>query len=135
MDTSTITAEACLGIEGHDRCSFLKYIDDQPTCTYHMEMKAMFDKPEVISHEAEDKETVKKAFEALLKEAKFDEHAIYRESMPVKIRLFNTVQHKVTGAKGQVISRSAKDDSLTVEWADGNKSVAWEIELENTRTK
>jgi hypothetical protein len=143
MDLNVITAEACLGEDEFvSPCSFLKFIDDKPHCSYADEMKKM--KTEDIKKEvtaalntiktAEQKSKITAYLQEQVKLAKFDDHKWYTVAKFTPIRLHASVVKKGTEHTGEVIERNA-DSSLVVAWDTGEKTVNWENELVSLEKK
>lgn len=142
VDFSYITAEACLGSIPGTSCTFLKFIDNKPVCTYHEEMKKYAKKTE----EERNKEIIrevkkvalyektKKDLEKALKLAQFEDHDYFIISSYVPIQLFGYVKKKGSEKVGEVISRNP-DNSLEVRWTSGEKTTNWEVELEGISRK
>jgi hypothetical protein len=143
MDMSVITAEACLGDMPSSPCSFLKFIEDKPHCTYIEEMKKMKDSSAKKKSDSgiqatmdqDKKDKIKAYLQELTKEATFTDHRAWLAVETfAPIRLYSMVIKKGTTHLGELIERN-DDHSVIVQWESGEQTINWENELNAIQRK
>jgi len=137
MDLAVINASACLGDDIQNPCSFLRFVEDKPHCTYMEEMKKSKEKADTAKRESIHKEInrvidstkIKNELQNILKDAKFTDHKAWftvKEYLPV--RIYAKVNKIGSDILGEVMERN-QDSSMMVKWANGETTVNWEAEL------